>query len=208
MGGYLKALSKNEAKRYQKFKEDKSAKAYLLGKYLTKKIIAFYTKKEINEIKLNITKFGKPYLKYPKIKNLEFNLSHSGDWIVFAISHEKIGIDIEKIRPIDTKIAEDYFTEQEIISLSKNKIKKLENFYKLWTLKESYVKALGKGLSIKLKSFYFEYGKNNIINLIPNHKRKKWNFYQYNLEKKYIVSICIDIICPPKKIDIIDILFI
>ncbi|MBS1775586.1 MAG: 4'-phosphopantetheinyl transferase superfamily protein [Bacteroidetes bacterium] len=98
------------------------------------------------------TTFGKPYLE--NHKNIKFNISHSGHWVVCAVSHQEIGIDVEQVRNIDLDIAQHYFSESERNDLLVQPlVKQMDYFYRLWTLKESYIKMLGEGLSCPLDSF-------------------------------------------------------
>ncbi|MBQ7563756.1 MAG: 4'-phosphopantetheinyl transferase superfamily protein [Lachnospiraceae bacterium] len=83
--------------------------------------------------------------------SIEFSLSHSGDYAICGISDrqgEKLGVDIEKRRKNEGKIAEHFFCENEVRS-----IRTAEDFYRFWTLKESFTKAVGLGLSLPLDSF-------------------------------------------------------
>lgn len=81
---------------------------------------------------------GKPFfLDHPE---WHFSLSHSGDLAVCAFDDSPIGVDIEQIRPIDTKrLAARYLGTREPLTP--------EEFFSLWTRKESYLKAVGIGLS-------------------------------------------------------------
>ncbi len=87
----------------------------------------------------------------PKEDGIEFSLSHSGDYAVCAISdrqEEKIGVDIERRRKSEGKIAEHFFCKNEV-----ERIHRPEDFYQYWTLKESFTKAVGQGLYLPLDSF-------------------------------------------------------
>ncbi len=102
---------------------------------------------------------GKPYIK--DREEFKFNISHSGDYVIIAYSTEpdikSIGADIEKVRQRDDdmKIANRYFTKSEIDYISDG----LEcsdidlRFYKIWTMKEAFIKLTGKGLGQRLDSF-------------------------------------------------------
>lgn len=80
------------------------------------------------------------------------NLSHSGDYAVCAVSDSEVGVDIQKIGAANMKLAKRFFTEEEckFIEEAKNPD---DEFCRLWTRKESLVKAAGKGLAIPLTSF-------------------------------------------------------
>jgi len=186
----LLCLTEEENARFFKFKNTKDSLLYLTGRYFIKKIISEKIKTPIEKIIIKTTKFGRPILSKPKIKNFNFNISHSGDYVAVAISNKKIGVDIEKIKPIEMEIVKNYFAPEELKFIQKNKKNQLINFYKIWTLKESYIKAIGRGLSSPLKSFYFEINKNRIKINLKKKKPSYWHFKTYMLNEDYCLAIC------------------
>lgn len=99
--------------------------------------------------------FGKPRLAdHP---SLHFSLSHSGDQAVLALSEQReIGIDMERVRPLDhLDLARRYFHPNEVATIEgvRQPEEQLLAFFRIWTLKEAVVKAVGKGLSIPLDTF-------------------------------------------------------
>ena len=99
--------------------------------------------------------YGKPFLK--NHKDVFFSLSHSENMVMCAISDEEIGCDIQIIEDKKDnilKIAKRFFTTKEseyMESLSDDEV--MDVFYRIWTAKESYIKATGEGLSKDLASF-------------------------------------------------------
>lgn len=118
----------------------------LLSELLIQKAIIEKTGIENAAIRRN--EYGKPYLQ--GVKDFHFNLSHSGDYVVIAVSERHVGIDIEKKVKVDYRIAKKFFGEKEVqeILTSSEEQDRVDAFCRIWTLKESYVKAIGKGLSI------------------------------------------------------------
>ena len=88
----------------------------------------------------------------PVADNLFFNVSHAGDYVVGVSSDCEVGCDIEKIVNAPLKIAEQYFNEGEERYI-KSACDPDKAFFTLWTLKESYMKMTGKGMSLSLDSF-------------------------------------------------------
>lgn len=89
---------------------------------------------------------GKPYLKeYP---DFHFNISHSDDLVAVAFSNTPVGVDIEKLRDVNLKIAKRYFAEDE-----KQFVKDSESFFYVWTRKEALLKQTGEGIRKELSSF-------------------------------------------------------
>lgn len=90
--------------------------------------------------------YGRPYIE----ENLDFNISHSGQFVVCSlIEGGRTGIDVEAIRDIDFTSLGKYMTSEEwrMINRSQNR---LREFFRIWTRKESLIKADGRGLSIPL----------------------------------------------------------
>lgn len=96
--------------------------------------------------------YGKPRLRMAS--PLEFNVSHAGQWVVCALAPTAVGIDIERVREIDLRIAERFFQPAEYAALMAHAPgQRAACFFRLWTAKEAYVKALGLGLRRDFASF-------------------------------------------------------
>ena len=106
-----------------------------------------------------IGEYGKPSFKNSKYF---FNTSHSGKYALCVISDVEVGCDIEEIKDYKQRVAERFFTEKE------NNYLRITNdkealFYRFWTLKESYIKCIGKGFGMSLQSFELDNDGNDII---------------------------------------------
>jgi 4'-phosphopantetheinyl transferase len=94
---------------------------------------------------------GKPSIAgYP---DFYFNISHSGDYVVMAYGNIPVGVDVERLRDKESHIAKRCFTEEEFSYISQTADKHGERFFKIWTMKESYLKLTGQGISVPLNSF-------------------------------------------------------
>ncbi|MBO5279442.1 MAG: 4'-phosphopantetheinyl transferase superfamily protein [Lachnospiraceae bacterium] len=96
--------------------------------------------------------YGKPY--FPEYENVHFNISHTGNMAVCALGETELGVDIERIRPVKEAMQNRVLTEREREWLLQ-KSDMAEAFIRLWTLKESYIKATGQGLRTELSSIEF-----------------------------------------------------
>jgi len=153
-----------------------------------------------SQMDFGVNDFGKPYLfGYP---GFHYNLSHSGDWVLCAVSREAVGVDIEQVKPIDLGIADRFFTKSEARWLhDTEEHEKLEMFYAIWTMKESYVKAVGGGLSIPLDSFSIsrrQDGRFRVITEAPN----PFTISLYDLDSRYKTAVCSTIDPLPEAITI------
>ncbi len=94
------------------------------------------------------TALGKPYL--PDWPAVQLSLSHSGGYGVCAVSDAPVGVDVELIRPLRRDVPGRFFTPAEQAWLTG---RPESAFFRLWTRKESFVKALGRGLTLPLNRF-------------------------------------------------------
>ena len=184
----LPFVSIERRKKIYKFIRKEDADRSLIADILLREALIENLKIENDTIFFNYGNYGKPLLS--NHESINFNISHSGNWVVCAINDHEIGIDIEKIEDIDFDIAKSFFSEKEYIDLMKKDINERKDyFYDLWTLKESYIKACGKGLSLDLRYFSFRIENNNILFESKNNLRNYF-FKQYFIDKNYKLSVC------------------
>lgn len=129
---------------------------------------------------------GKPYLKeYPQI---HFNISHCMGLAVLAIGDCTVGIDAECVRPYREPLLKRVLSDAELRQMKEaGESEREELFFRFWTLKESYVKAVGCGITVPLQDISFQIGKNGEIAC----EKTGWSFRQWKLAEKYIVSACV-----------------
>lgn len=185
------ASEKNVKISKLKFKEDKLRGLYsdLLLRYILMKELNINDKKIIFET----NEYGKPLLK--GICNINFNVSHSGEYVVACIDNKPIGVDIELIRNINfMSIVENCFTDKEqsyILNSESFLEASLKKFYEIWTLKESYVKCIGKGLLIPLNTFSIIMDEDIKVRSIRN---KDYKFFRFDFDSNYKIGhYCLNI---------------
>jgi len=155
MESYLPFFYSEYQNRLFKYRRWQDAQLSLLGRVLLVKGLD-QLKYKFDESKLEYTNFNKPYLEG---HDVHFNISHSGNIVVCALTKlGEIGIDIEKIEPIEFLAFKSQMTANEWRMIDESKNPK-RSFYTYWSQKEAVIKAHGEGLSIPLKSFEV---KNNI----------------------------------------------
>lgn len=131
------------------------------------------------------------HLKYsengkPVADNLFFNVSHAGDYVVGVSSDCDVGCDIEKIIDAPIEIAEHYFNQSEIEYI-KSESDKNKAFFTLWTLKESYMKMTGMGMSLPLDSFEIIKTEKGFI---LGRSQEKHGFFKTIEFDEHIFSVC------------------
>lgn len=142
---YFSFMSPEKQQRVNKFRFVDDKKRTVAGEMLARKAIAEWCSVDETAIVFYKNEHDKPYLKDLPCC---FNISHSGNFVVCAISENEIGIDIEKIRPIDLKIAKRVFNEIELKLLFTTPNENQQDiFFSLWTEKEAILKCIGTGFS-------------------------------------------------------------
>ena len=143
-------LSKVSKKRQEKIARLKrnDDKLRCLGAGL---LIEFIKEKYNINDEIVIDKFGKPHFLRTKDS---FNISHSGDYVVCAVSDREIGIDIEKRAKARMEVAGRFFHGEEVAQLKMLEEDKQDQlFFNYWSVKESFLKYIGTGLARPLNSF-------------------------------------------------------
>ncbi|GAS84234.1 4'-phosphopantetheinyl transferase family protein [Paenibacillus amylolyticus] len=150
---FLSQVSAERRAQASRFMRQADAYRSVLGEILTRVTLSKLTGLRPTDLSFTRNSYGKPSLSHHS--SVQFNVSHSGDWIALISGGTgELGVDVEKIAPIDMQIAERFFspTESQFLAAKPAEMQQ-ETFYRLWTLKESYIKAVGMGLSIPLDSF-------------------------------------------------------
>ncbi len=129
---------------------------------------------------------NKPYLN--GMDNLFFNLSHSGNFAVCALYDKEIGVDIEKISDVSEVLIRKVTAEREYnFLMSLNEIERKDVFFRIWAIKESYIKYLGTGLSVAPERLEIIFG--DKIGIKHNGAVMPAVFEEYNIEG-YRMALC------------------
>ena len=149
------SLSTDEWERATRFRFDKHRNQYVLTRGTLRFLVAGYVGIPAKEISFHYSKYEKPCL--PTAQDLDFNLSHTEGMAIFGFTRgHRIGVDIEHLRSDfrAEEIAERFFSLAEREALRKiPEARRHESFFRIWTRKEAYIKALGEGLSHPLHQF-------------------------------------------------------
>ena len=153
---YYKYLSPLEYNRAKGFKFDKDRRTFIACTGILREILAGYINISPETISFRYNDFGKPFLAN-YCSRLYFNSSRSASVALYIFSGVyEVGIDIEKVRYMNSlnDIVLQFFSDEEITYFKKLSSQEFtREFYKLWTKKEAFVKAIGMGLSFPLNQF-------------------------------------------------------
>lgn len=210
----LSYIQPEEKERIGKFVFKKDGKSSLAGRLMLRKLAAEKLGLPWAEAKFARTDKGRPYLATAvdeMLRNVDFNVSHQGDWVVLAAEKgKKVGVDVMKVEYAGGKDIQDFFhtmrrqfTEQEwtqIRSFSEE-YNQLASFYRHWCLKEGLVKALGVGIGFELKRVSFDL-KTPVLSsssitqdtmvMIDGKYDKEWCFLESMLDKNHSVAIALN----------------
>jgi 4'-phosphopantetheinyl transferase len=160
-------LSEEELARSKVFPFEKNRREYLATRLLVRRALSHYHPLPPQSWKFQTNRFGKPATD-PHC-GLHFNVSNTSKLIVCLIGNDiELGIDIEPLdRAADVSpLAPEIFSSKELAQLEKlPDSEKSDRALSLWTLKESYIKARGLGLSLPLKKFSFVFEQSNKFHL-------------------------------------------
>ena len=155
-------LSPDEQQRAERLIHLHHRRRFTAGRGLLRVILGAYLSTRPHKIQFIYGAQGKPCLEHPGNAKLYFNLSHSGKYILIAVTLEnEVGIDIEELHPIESleTISRRYFSSQENQTISALPPQEQVNaFFACWTRKEAFIKACGGGLTIPLDSFSVSLG--------------------------------------------------
>lgn len=136
--------------------------------------------------------YGKPFLT--KTPEFRFNLSHSGDWVLCAVSDRDVGCDIEEMTHVSLKMAERFFYQEEyqkILSCS-GETEQREMFFRLWTLKESFMKMKGLGMYLAPDTFGIRMEQLKIFALQQGREPDACCFREFDSIPGYRAALCVE----------------
>jgi 4'-phosphopantetheinyl transferase len=207
LAGLRELLSPDEAERAARFRFDKHRAQFTLTRVSLRLLLGSYLQLPPREISLQYADHGKPSLaECPNHQQLDFNLSHTEGMAVFAFTRRRrIGVDIENLRSdfrVD-EIAERFFSPAERAGLSNIPLsQRHEIFFRIWTQKEAYIKALGEGLSHPLHQFDVSLGDAALMATRPDpSEAQRWHLQSLNIAPGFAAAVAVEIdgVNPPAR---------
>lgn len=171
---YYLLMNNEKQKKVAAYKNIDDKKRTISGEILARKMISSFCNVFPEDVFFELGLHGKPYVKN---LDVEFNISHSDEMVVCAISDNSVGIDIEMVKPIGVNILRRVCTDVDLEyifgdTVTINNIpdnfndKQLCRFYEVWTAKEAYFKYIGTGIkNLKSISMNELFEKRQIVNI-------------------------------------------
>jgi 4'-phosphopantetheinyl transferase len=148
-------LDDNERRRASRCVYDRDRRRFVIAHGLTRVLLSRCLQRPPDALRFDTNPYGKPLLRDPS-SGLRFNLSHAGDVALLAISSgRELGVDVEQMRPLAVlDLSRQFFSPNEHTTLCAwPPDGRDQAFFRCWTRKESFIKALGRGLNFPLDGF-------------------------------------------------------
>lgn len=191
-------LSDAERQRCAAFYFEKHRTEYALSHAILRLVLSEYAPVKPQEWRFVTGEWGKPEIDGPALDPpLWFNLSHTGGFVACVAGRvRELGVDVENLSRMTScdEIAKHSFAAAEFEYL-RNLPPALQHeaFFRIWTLKEAYIKAVGKGLSIPLDSFHFHFSTENplrvTLEVTGESNPGAWSFFEFQPGPDYRISI-------------------
>jgi 4'-phosphopantetheinyl transferase len=196
---YHALMTPEEAHQQQRFYFEADRHRYLVTRGLVRSVLSRYAPVAPADWRFTENDYGKPSPANPPAQALElsFNVTHTQGLVAIGVTRRAaLGVDAENLltreAPID--VADRFFAPDETAALlALAAAGQHDRFFQYWTLKESYIKARGMGLSIPLDKFAFLFQSEQLLDLTVHPElgdaASRWRFWQYRLPG-FLLAVC------------------
>jgi 4'-phosphopantetheinyl transferase len=186
---FFKVLLPDEIMRANRYVQKKDRLRFVVSRGALRCLLSKYTNQSASAIKFVISANKKPFIYDQKLK---YNVSHSGDWVLIAISNTEVGVDTEEMDPLFSykEILADNFSSDEINYIAHQD--SINSFYLLWTRKEAITKATALGLDDSLKYIPCLNGGHE-INSGMLSSAKNWQLNSFKPDEHNMASLATEI---------------
>jgi 4'-phosphopantetheinyl transferase len=197
---YDRLLAPDEREQRHRFHFEIDRHRYLVTRALARTVLSRYAAVEPEEWTFAANAYGKPAIANAdrSAQHINFNISHTKSLVLLGVTSDgALGVDVENCRSREAplKIANQFFAPEELAELQAlPRAQQHDRFFEYWTLKESYIKARGMGLSIPLGWFSFHFpGERTVrVSMRPqlNDRSSRWRFWQLRPTVSYLAAVC------------------
>ncbi len=199
LASYRSLLSKQEQDRQQRFHFVEDQHRYLITRAMLRAVLSHYSCVKPQNWLFRKNAHGRPEVANTCAcsKSISFSISHTAGLILCGIARKHpLGVDTENIKCVSAHLGvATLFSRVEAAALAElPQHKQPERLLQLWTLKESYIKAQGRGLTIPLDKFSFHFQRECII--VPSFDRaledspRNWQFWLLGTSVDHVAAVC------------------
>ena len=193
-------LDEPDRERANLFRRATTRNQHVIGRGMSRRLLSG-TAIDPQSIQFDVEPHGKPIVTGPTTAVRPFNVTHTDGLVMCCVgelNHQTVGVDVERLsRRTDTSIADRYFSKPEITFLDRCRSDdaRRRTFLKIWTLKESFIKAIGTGLTMPLADFAFgqiDSDRPTIRMLNPGlESNLHWRFYSIQPRPGFIAALAV-----------------
>ncbi len=186
---FTSLLHPGESIKSSRFLQEEDRQRFIISRGMLRLLLSRYLSVSAEEVMFSSGRNGKLSIGNANKKNICFNVSHSGDWVLIAIGCSETGVDVEKVEPSFSyeDIVARCFSAPEKRFIQEAE-KPLIRFYQLWTQKEALLKATSIGLIDDLSEVSLLPGVNLIdSNLIASFA--DWHISSFQMDENHIGSV-------------------
>jgi 4'-phosphopantetheinyl transferase len=193
-------LSEDEGQRAVRYHRSVDRDRFIAGRGILRKIISAYLAISPGALRFTYNEHGKPtVLDDQNDRALNFNLSHSGELALYAVTRGRdVGIDIEYVREdfATLEIAEHFFSKDEVAALKSLPAgQRAAGFFNCWSRKEAFIKAKGLGVSYPLDRFTVSLAPGDTPSLLKvdddEREATRWRMYDLRPGVGYAAALII-----------------
>jgi 4'-phosphopantetheinyl transferase len=196
---FRRTLEAHELERAGRFHFEKHRRHFAVGRGFMRHIISLYLDEKPEALRFAYGTYGKPALGGElRDSSLRFNMSHSHELALFAVSEQReLGVDVEHIRAdfASEDIARRFFSRREVETFNAlPKAQQVAAFFRCWTRKEAYIKAIGRGLSQPLDGFDVTLGPEEPAALLHADEDdvSRWSFSNIDVGEGYAGALAVE----------------
>lgn len=193
-------LAVDERARAGRFHFERDRRRFIAARGQLRTILGRYVGVDPRALVFSYGLRGKPFLARFETIGLKFNLSHSGELALIAVTQDRdIGVDLEEIHSLGDaeQIAERFFSAREnAVLCTLPKADRLEAFFHCWTLKEAYLKATGNGLARATNSFDVGFARGETARLLSvegeSEEALRWSLVGLAPARGYVGAVAVE----------------
>lgn len=190
-------LDQEERARARRFRFERDRRSFIAAHALLRRVLAAHGGRPAADWRFSAGPFGKPVaLDPPPGRDIRFSLSHTDGMAAVAVAEGvEVGVDVEAVN--DARAEPDVIiallAAEEAAALPVDRAARRQRLFALWTLKEAFVKAVGRGLSQPLDSFAFAFDPVRLVRLDPALQPvARWRFIQWRPDERHVAALAVD----------------
>jgi 4'-phosphopantetheinyl transferase len=197
---YERLLSADERERRARFVFPRDRHRFLVTRALVRTVLSRYADVTPADWTFSVNAYGRPEIapRHPGAGMLAFNVSHTPGLVVLGIGYGRaLGVDTEHVlgREAPVGVAEHWFAPTEVAALrALPEADQPRRFFEYWTLKEAYVKARSRGLSLPLREFAVRFiGEREVALSVDGEvadAASPWQLWQFSVAEDHLVAVC------------------